>query len=99
MMRQGLFLQVVAVALALAAGAAAQTEGEVITKQYEDGSVYSGTFRNGLQNGTGNYKLINGYEYSGDWVDGEIKGNGTARYPNGSVYVGAFVKEAARVGL
>ena len=68
----------------------AQDDGEVITKQYDDGSVYEGTFRNGRQDGTGTYRLPNGYEYSGDWVAGEISGQGIAKYPNGSVYEGAF---------
>ena len=59
---------------------AAQT---VQTKQYDDGGVYEGEFLNGKQNGTGTYRLPNGYEYTGDWVDGEIRGKGTARFPNG----------------
>lgn len=77
--------------VALSSGPAlAQSDGEVITKQYDNGSVYEGTFRNGRQHGKGTYRLPNGYEYSGDWVDGEIRGQGRARYPNGSVYEGAF---------
>lgn len=78
-----------AVALGAALGAPAvlaQDPGAVTTKQYDDGSVYEGTFRNGLQHGTGTYRLPNGYEYSGDWTDGEIRGEGRARFPNGSVY-------------
>ena len=67
-------------------------DGEVITKQYDDGSVYEGTFLNGRQHGKGTYRLPSGFEYSGDWVEGEITGQGTARYPNGSVYEGAFLK-------
>ena len=42
-----------AMVVALAEGAFAQDQGEVITKQYDDGSVYEGTFLNGLQDGTG----------------------------------------------
>ena len=80
-----------ALALALALGAAAMAQ-DVVTKQYDDGSVYEGTFRNGRQDGTGTYTLPNGYSYTGDWVDGEIKGRGVARYPNGSVYDGTFDK-------
>ena len=63
----------------------AQTEGEVIAKQYDDGSVYEGTFKDGRQDGTGTYRLPNGYEYTGEWVAGEIRGMGVARFPNGSV--------------
>ena len=80
---------------ALALPAYAQ-DGEVITKQYDDGSVYEGTFKDGRQHGTGTYKLPSGFEYTGEWVDGEITGTGTARYPNGSVYEGAFVKGSPR---
>jgi hypothetical protein len=35
-------------------------DGEVITKQYDDGSVYEGTFLNGRQHGTGTYKAALG---------------------------------------
>ena len=80
-----------AVALLLGGMAAAQDEGEVVTKQYDDGSVYEGTFKDGLQDGSGTYRLPNGFEYSGEWVKGEITGQGRARYPNGSVYEGRFV--------
>ena len=66
-------------------------DGEVITKQYDDGSVYEGTFKDGRQHGTGTYRLPSGFEYTGEWVEGEITGEGTARYPNGSVYVGTFL--------
>ena len=68
----------------------ARDYGPVQTKQYDDGSVYVGTFVDGVQEGTGTYTLPSGYEYSGEWVKGEIKGLGRARYPNGSIYVGAF---------
>ena len=61
-------------------------DGEVVTKQYDDGSVYEGTFLNGRQHGTGTYRLPSGFEYTGEWAEGEITGQGTARYPNGSIY-------------
>ena len=78
--------------LALLPGLVQAQTGPVLTKQYDDGGVYEGTFRGGLQHGTGTYRLPNGYEYSGDWVDGEIKGQGIARFPNGSIYEGHFSK-------
>ena len=65
----------------MAAPLAAQTS-DIVIKQYDDGGIYEGTFRNGLQHGTGTYTLPNGYQYSGDWVDGEIRGNGIAHFPN-----------------
>ena len=76
----------------MATTAQAQDLGDVLVKQYDDGSVYEGTFLNGRQHGMGTYRLPSGFTYSGEWVDGEITGVGTARYPNGSVYEGAFVK-------
>jgi hypothetical protein len=51
------------------------------TTQDEDGGVYEGTFQDGLQHGTGTYRLPNGYEYTGEWVAGKIEGRGIARFP------------------
>jgi len=82
---------VLAIALGLA-GVASAPNAQVLTTQDDIGGVYEGTFRGGLQHGTGSYRLPNGYEYTGDWVDGEIKGQGVARFPNGSVYEGHFEK-------
>mgnify|MGYP003528624425 CR=1 FL=1 len=45
----------------LALPAVAQ-DGEIITKQYDDGSVYEGTFKNGRQPGTGTYTLRYGLD-------------------------------------
>ena len=78
--------------IALLATPLAAQDGQVLTKEYDDGGIYEGTFQGGLQHGTGTYKLPNGYEYSGEWVEGEIKGEGVARFPNGSVYEGNFAK-------
>ncbi|MEJ6709719.1 MAG: 2-isopropylmalate synthase, partial [Amylibacter sp.] len=61
----------------------AQTE-QIVTKQYDTGGIYEGTFKDGKQHGTGSYSLPNGYEYKGQWVDGEIQGPGVAKVPNGS---------------
>ena len=77
-------------ALALATPALSQADGEVLTKQYNDGSVYEGTFKDGLQDGVGIYRLPSGFEYEGEWAKGQIQGKGRARYPNGSVYEGNF---------
>ncbi|MDO8884839.1 MAG: 2-isopropylmalate synthase, partial [Pseudotabrizicola sp.] len=74
-------LGVAVLGFALPWGVLAQ-EGEIVTKQYDDGSFYEGTFLNGRQHGSGTYTLPNGYSYSGEWVAGEILGQGVARYPN-----------------
>ena len=78
-----------ACAMVLAGVGMAAAQG-VVTKQYEDGGVYEGTFRNGRQHGQGSYTLPSGYRYEGDWVDGQIVGQGRATYPNGSTYEGHF---------
>ena len=75
----------IAGALLFASPILAQQGDSVVTKQYDDGGVYEGTFKEGRQHGTGTYRLPNGYEYSGEWVDGGILGQGVARFPNGSV--------------
>ena len=67
-------------------------ENEVILKQYDDGSVYQGTFRDGIRHGIASYISSNGFSYTGDWIDGEIEGQGEAKYPNGSIYIGQFSK-------
>ena len=75
-------------AILLLAGTAQAQDGEVVIKQYDDGSVYEGTFKDGRQDGTGTYSLPNGYIYEGEWTEGRIEGTGAATYPNGSVYSG-----------
>ena len=84
--------QALTLAILLAAAPAFAQDSQVLTKQYDDGGAYEGTFKGGLQHGTGTYRLPNGYEYTGAWVGGEIVGKGMARFPNGSVYEGDFAK-------
>ena len=43
--------------VAFAATVANAQVTEVITKQYDDGGVYEGTFKDGKQHGTGTYRL------------------------------------------
>jgi hypothetical protein len=74
----------------MAPGGVLAQETRVDIQQYDNGGIYEGEFRNGVQHGTGTYRLPNGYEYTGEWVDGEIRGQGVARFPDGSVYEGQF---------
>ena len=67
-------------------------EGEVLLKQYDDGSVYQGTFKNGVRHGFATYTSPDGFSYTGEWINGEIEGQGKAKYPNGSIYTGKFSK-------
>lgn len=64
------FWKIAVIALTVAGGASAQDRA---TKQYDDGGIYEGEFRNGVQHGQGTYTLPNGYEYTGAWVDGDRK--------------------------
>ena len=37
------------------AGAASAQDGDIVTKEYDDGGVYEGTFKDGKQHGTGSH--------------------------------------------
>ena len=82
-------LLLAAVAFTAASTATGQTSS-ILTKQYEDGGVYEGTFKDGRQHGIGTYTLPSGYEYTGAWLDGEVEGQGIAKFEDGSVYEGTF---------
>ena len=71
----------------------AQSQNEVVTREYENGGVYEGTFKDGKQDGHGTYRLPNGYEYTGDWVDGEIRGQGESHFSNGSTDSSSFIAD------
>ena len=59
-------------------------------KQYDEGSVYEGSFKNGLRNGLGKYTMPDGFTYEGQWKDDQIQGKGVARYPTGQIFEGFF---------
>ena len=80
-----------AVAVAALAPAMAWAQEQVLTKEYDNGGVYQGTFVDGRQHGQGSYRLPSGYAYEGEWIEGRIEGDGRATFPNGSVYVGHFL--------
>ncbi len=82
---------ILAAALAALAPTVSVGQTKALTKEYDNGGVYEGTFVDGRQHGEGTYRLPNGYEYTGQWVEGRIEGEGRATYPDGSVYEGAFV--------
>ncbi|XP_020797444.2 alsin isoform X2 [Boleophthalmus pectinirostris] len=63
--------------------------------KWPDGRIYSGEFRNGLEEGYGEYiapnKTLHKNDfYQGYWKDGKMHGLGTYRYANGEVYEGSF---------
>ncbi|KAA0715939.1 Alsin Amyotrophic lateral sclerosis 2 protein -like protein [Triplophysa tibetana] len=70
--------------------------------KWPDGTVYCGTFKNGLQDGFGDYmtpnSTFNKFErYQGHWKEGKINGFGTYWYASSEVYEGSF-KENLRHG-
>ncbi|XP_066431522.1 alsin isoform X2 [Eleutherodactylus coqui] len=62
---------------------------------WPDGRLYTGEFRNGLEDGYGEYVIPNkalkkNDRYLGHWKDGKMCGQGTYWYANGEVYEGCF---------
>ena len=49
------------VSVLIAAPTWAQSRGPVLTKTYDNGGVYTGTFSMGRPDGQGSYRLPNGY--------------------------------------
>ncbi|XP_031414211.1 alsin isoform X2 [Clupea harengus] len=63
--------------------------------RWPDSRVYTGTFKNGLEDGVGEYivptKSLNKSDhYQGNWKEGKMHGFGTYRYATGEVYEGCF---------
>ncbi|XP_041822109.1 alsin isoform X2 [Chelmon rostratus] len=63
--------------------------------KWPDGRIYTGTFKNGLEDGFGelvapNKSLNKNDHYQGCWKDGKMHGLGTYRYASGEVYDGSF---------
>ncbi|KAM6945748.1 alsin [Aplochiton taeniatus] len=63
--------------------------------KWPDGRVYTGSFRDGLEDGFGEYvvpnKILNKSDhYQGYWKEGKMHGHGTYRYATGEVYEGSF---------
>jgi hypothetical protein len=57
---------------------------------FEDGSVYTGFFINGLPDGEGECKYVNGDVYKGRWRNGRPAGKGHYVYSNGLVLDGEW---------
>ncbi|XP_068446402.1 alsin isoform X2 [Clinocottus analis] len=73
---------------------AGKPDGSGVLK-WPDGRIYTGTFRNGLEDGFGEFvapnKTLNkNDQYLGYWKDGKMHGLGTYRYASGEVYDGSF---------
>ena len=68
----------------LAANVKAHGRGKRV---YSNGS-YEGDWNDGLMDGKGTYKWLDGTLYEGDWKNGKIHGKGTQKRFDGSVYEG-----------
>ncbi|CAB1432963.1 unnamed protein product [Pleuronectes platessa] len=63
--------------------------------KWPDGRIYTGEFKNGLEDGFGEFvapfKTLNKNDhYQGHWKDGKMHGLGTYKYASGEVYDGSF---------
>lgn len=68
------------------------------TFHFEDGSIYKGSFKNGVQHGHGIYNWESGRKYEGEWENGLYHGFGVMSYPDQTSYSGNWVK-GTRNGL
>ncbi|XP_029462134.1 alsin isoform X2 [Rhinatrema bivittatum] len=73
---------------------AGKPHGKGILK-WSDGRMYSGVFRNGLEDGYGEYRVPNKAlskddHYLGYWKEGKMCGQGIYSYASGEVYEGYF---------
>uniref|UniRef100_A0A3P8SXH2 Alsin Rho guanine nucleotide exchange factor ALS2 n=1 Tax=Amphiprion percula TaxID=161767 RepID=A0A3P8SXH2_AMPPE len=65
------------------------------TMKWPDGQIYTGNFKNGLEDGYGECmipnKVLNKPDtYQGQWREGKIHGFGKYKYASGEVYEGCF---------
>ncbi|XP_005373242.1 PREDICTED: alsin isoform X2 [Chinchilla lanigera] len=63
--------------------------------KWPDGRIYSGMFRNGLEDGYGEYRIPNKAvnkedHYVGHWKEGKMCGQGVYSYASGEVFEGCF---------
>uniref|UniRef100_UPI00398E659F alsin isoform X3 n=1 Tax=Pristiophorus japonicus TaxID=55135 RepID=UPI00398E659F len=63
--------------------------------RWPDGRTYSGDFKNGLEDGYGEYiipskALKKNDHYQGHWKEGKMHGHGIYKYATGEVYEGCF---------
>lgn len=64
---------------------------------YENGEIYQGNWKNGLQNGWGTFKDISSI-YEGLWENGQ-KTEGTLKYYEGDIFVGTFKNGLKECGV
>lgn len=58
---------------------------------FDDGSYYTGEFKDSRFNGLGTYVSPDGEKYMGEWKDGKLNGEAVCYYADGGEYTGMFV--------
>lgn len=66
--------------------------------QYPDGSIYIGSWKDGLFHGLGRMQYANKDQYYGQWENGEYHGQGIYTFANGQKYEGTW-KNGKRHGM
>jgi len=65
---------------------------EILTKKFDDDSVYKGEWRDGKMHGEGTLTFSEGAIYEGNFVDGALDGVGKLLLPNDTTILGVFKK-------
>ena len=63
-----------------------------------DGSVYTGTLKNGVPEGTGELKYPNGNRYSGEFRAGKFEGTGEFHWSDGQRFEGSYENGVRKKG-
>ena len=58
--------------------------------EFNDGSTYNGTLRNGVPYGLGTCMWADGNQYDGEWRNGLMHGFGTYKWTSGQRYGGEW---------
>ena len=61
-------------------------------KEFKNGDVYEGEYKDGKLHGQGKYTSSKGWVYEGQFTDGQITGKGKITYASGTVYEGDLIK-------
>lgn len=57
---------------------------------YDNGDVYTGSFKNDLREGSGSFVYSDGEKFSGTYLEDKKQGPGEYNFKNGDKYVGEF---------
>ena len=61
-------------------------------KEFKNGDVYEGEYKDGKFHGQGKYTSSKGWVYEGQFTDGQMTGKGKITYASGTVYEGDWIK-------